>query len=69
VIGSIVPGAGQVSLVVTGAYGPDYVLLTSTNLNTWQVLMTTNSPASPVTLVDTNAPADAARFYRIQLGP
>ena len=70
VIGSIVPGAGQVSVTVTGPYGgPDYTLLTSTNLSTWQVLLTTNSPATSVTLVDTNAPADAARFYRIQLGP
>jgi hypothetical protein len=69
VVNSIVPGAGQVSLVVTGAYGPDYTVLTSTDLTTWQVLLTTNSPTSPVSLLDTNAPVDAARFYRIQLGP
>jgi hypothetical protein len=45
-------------------------LLTTTNLMTgsWQVLYTTNSPVTPLTLVDTN-PADPARFYRIQLGP
>jgi hypothetical protein len=34
----------------------------------WQPLFTTNSPALPVTLVDTNH-ADTARFYRIQIGP
>jgi hypothetical protein len=32
------------------------------------VLYTSNSPAMPLTLVDTNS-ADAARFYRVQLGP
>jgi hypothetical protein len=48
-------------------------VLTSTNLATpltnWQVLLTTNSPVSlPVTLVVTNF-NNAARFYRIQIGP
>ncbi|MGD0206547.1 MAG: hypothetical protein ABSC89_02925 [Verrucomicrobiota bacterium] len=60
------------SLVATGAVGPDYTLWVSTNLMSWQVLFTTNSPVTPVTLVDTNFsdPFSApVRFYRIQLGP
>jgi hypothetical protein len=57
------------SLVVNGPLGPDYTLWTSTNLTSWQALFTTNSPVTPVTLVDTNASADPVRFYRIQLGP
>ena len=58
-----------VSLVATGALGPDYTLWVSTNLTSWQVLFTSNSPVIPVTLVDTNRNNYPARFYRIQLGP
>ncbi len=59
---------GQVNLVVNGDQGPDYILLTSTDLVNWLPLYTNYSPILPVTLVDTNS-TDAARFYRIQLGP
>ena len=55
--------------MATGAVGPDYTVLISTNLTSWQVLFTSNSPVTPVTLVDTNFNAYTARFYRIQLGP
>lgn len=69
VLGSIAASSGQVSLVVNGPAGPDYTLLTSTNLIDWQELFTTNSPATPLTLVNTNLNAAPACFYRIQLGP
>ena len=65
---SISASGGQVTLAVGGPFGPDYTLWTSTNLTDWQMLLTTNSPVTPVTFVDTNLP-DSARFYRIQLGP
>jgi hypothetical protein len=68
VVNSISSTAGQVALTVTGAAGPDYIVLTSTNLVDWQALLTTNPPALPVTMVLTNSP-DPVRFYRIQLGP
>jgi glucuronoarabinoxylan endo-1,4-beta-xylanase len=68
VLASVTLANGQVNLVVNGDYGPDYTLLTSTDLINWQALFTTNSPVLPITLVDTNA-TDAARFYRIQIGP
>ncbi|MGB8367903.1 MAG: hypothetical protein WCF71_01270 [Verrucomicrobiia bacterium] len=69
-VSSINVSCGQVSLVATGAVGPDYTVLISTNLTNWQVLFTSNSPPTPVTLVDTNNPgAYTARFYRIQPGP
>jgi len=68
-ISSISVSGGQVSLVATGAVGPDYTLWASTNLTSWQVLFTSNSPVTPVTLVDTNFKANPVRFYRIQLGP
>jgi hypothetical protein len=68
-VSSISVAGGQVSLVATGALGPDYTLWASTNLTSWQVLFTSNSPVIPVTLVDTNFNAHPVRFYRIQLGP
>jgi glucuronoarabinoxylan endo-1,4-beta-xylanase len=69
VVGSATVLGGQVNLMVSGPQGPDYTLLTTTNLaGDWQVLYTTNSPVTPLTLADTNPP-DPARFYRIQLGP
>jgi glucuronoarabinoxylan endo-1,4-beta-xylanase len=68
-VSSINVAGGQVNLVATGAVGPDYTLWASTNLMSWQVLFTSNSPVTPVTLVDTNFNANPVRFYRIQLGP
>jgi glucuronoarabinoxylan endo-1,4-beta-xylanase len=68
-LSSITASGGQLNLAITGPVGPDYTLWTTTNLATgWQVLFMTNSPVTPFTLVDTNF-NDAARFYRIQLGP
>jgi glucuronoarabinoxylan endo-1,4-beta-xylanase len=68
VIGSVTISAGLVNLAVSGPQGPDYTLLTSTNLADWQPLLTTNPAAMPFGLTDTNA-SDAARFYQLQLGP
>jgi hypothetical protein len=58
-LGSITASGGQVRLLINGPLGPDYTLLTSTNLTDWQVLFTTNSPVPPVTLMDTNLNGDA----------
>jgi glucuronoarabinoxylan endo-1,4-beta-xylanase len=68
VIGSVTVWAGHANLLVNGPEGPDYTLLTSTNLLDWQPLLTTVPAAVPFTLTDTNL-SDAARFYRFQLGP
>jgi len=70
-VGSIATTNGQVTLVLNGPQGPDYTVLTTTNLIApidWQVLMTTNSPVTPVTLT-LPLTADPMRFYRIQIGP
>ena len=69
---SINASNGQVTLVLNGPQGPDYTVLTSTNitdpLSSWEVLLTTNSPVTPVTLMIpiTDGPV---RFYTIQIGP
>jgi hypothetical protein len=57
-----------VGFVLTGDAGPDYTLLTSTNLIDWEALFTTNPPALPFSVMDTNR-GDTQRFYRLQLGP
>ena len=59
---------GQLTLTATGMLGPDYLLLTSTNLSNWELLWTSNSPAIPVTFNLTNT-SEMQRFYRLQLGP
>ena len=58
----------QVALKISGGQGPDYTLLTSTNLFDWQPIITSNSPVTPFVLVDTNV-SDTARFYRLKLSP
>jgi hypothetical protein len=68
VLGSVALFGEQASLVVNGSQGPDYTLLSSTNLINWQALFTTNSPEMPLTLVDVNA-TNVIRFYRVQIGP
>lgn len=59
---------GKPTLTINGPQGPDYTILTSTNLTFWQPLLITNSPALPLTLTDTNSSVPA-RFYRLQIGP
>lgn len=70
VVGSVTVASGQVNVMVNGPQGPDYTLLTTTNLaGGWQALYTIGSTNTPVTqMTDTNAP-DPARFYRIEFGP
>ncbi|HUA37512.1 MAG TPA: hypothetical protein VMA35_03830, partial [Candidatus Sulfopaludibacter sp.] len=71
-VSSIGTTGGLVMLVLNGPQGPDYTVLTTTNLtdpvSAWQVLLTTNSPATPVTLT-VPMTADPVRFYTIQIGP
>jgi hypothetical protein len=59
---------GQVNMTVNGPQGPDYTLLTSSNLFSWQMLLKTNSPVTPFTISDTNL-NQPARFYKFQIGP
>jgi arabinoxylan arabinofuranohydrolase len=65
---SILAAGNSFNLAIAGPTGPDYTLLTSTNLSDWQPLFTTNSPVTPFTLTVTNQ-NDPARFYQIQVGP
>jgi glucuronoarabinoxylan endo-1,4-beta-xylanase len=68
-VSAISVSATQALLTVTGAVGPDYTLWGSTDLVSWKLLQTSNSPPIPVTLTDTNVTAYPDRFYRIQIGP
>jgi glucuronoarabinoxylan endo-1,4-beta-xylanase len=69
VVSSITLTGEQIDLLVDGPSGPDYTLLTSTNLLDWNPILTVPSPTPPVTLTDTNYPNGPERFYRVQLGP
>jgi hypothetical protein len=60
---------GALQFQVTGDFGPDYSIETSTNLVNWTVVMTTNSPLLPWLLINSNAASDPQRFYRVLLGP
>jgi hypothetical protein len=60
---------GQFGLWVTGDAGPDYTILTSTNLVSWSAMSTSTPVALPWFWTDTNPPVGKTRFYRTVLGP
>jgi hypothetical protein len=60
---------GNMNVVVSGTQGPDYTVLTSTNLTSWQLAFTTNSPVLPWVFTYTNSAAIPDLFFRIGLGP
>jgi glucuronoarabinoxylan endo-1,4-beta-xylanase len=66
--GNVSFGQGQFSMAIAGPQGPDYTLLMSTDLVTWQSIFTTNSPVMPFTFTDPNA-TNPNQFYQIQIGP
>jgi glucuronoarabinoxylan endo-1,4-beta-xylanase len=68
IVNGVSLSSGQVNLTVNGPEGPDYTLLTSSNLMSWQALLKTNSPAIPFTISDTNL-NQPDRFYKFQIGP
>ncbi|HVU26435.1 MAG TPA: glycoside hydrolase [Verrucomicrobiae bacterium] len=68
IISSVNLNQGQFRITINGPQGPDYTLLTSTNLMDWQTVFMTNSPVTPFILTGINF-ADPTRFYRIQIGP
>jgi len=60
---------GQPVLTVDGTQGPDYTVLTSTNLLNWQPLFTTNAPVVPVTFTLPVNATNRAAFFRVEMGP
>jgi glucuronoarabinoxylan endo-1,4-beta-xylanase len=66
-ITSIAVSGQTITLTAQGIQGPDYTLLTSTNLTTWQTVLTTNPPALPVTLIYTNTQPGLDCFFRVEL--
>jgi hypothetical protein len=60
---------GQLGFWINGDTGPDYTILASTNLTSWNPIFTINSPSLPCYWVDTNSVACPFRYYRIVLGP
>ncbi|HEX7577646.1 MAG TPA: hypothetical protein VF430_06380 [Verrucomicrobiae bacterium] len=60
---------GQITLMVGGDYGPDYLIQVSTDLILWQNVFTNLSPTPPFNWTDTGATDFTSRFYRVLLGP
>jgi hypothetical protein len=66
---SVSLSGGALQFQVTGDFGPDYSIETSTNLVNWTILTTTNSPALPWLWLDSQTAPLPASFYRVKLGP
>jgi len=60
---------GQFGFLINGDTGPDYTILASTNLTSWNPVFTSNSLPVPCFWVDTNSLSYPIRFYRTVLGP
>jgi len=60
---------GQFGFGINGDTGPDYTILASTDLISWNPVFTTNSPALPCFWYDTNTLSYPNRYYRAVLGP
>jgi len=60
---------GQLNLTVAGDVGPDYRLLASSNLATWELVLTTNPVDLPLRLRVPVRADHPQQFYRVVLGP
>jgi len=60
---------GYFQVIIAGTTDKTYVLQASTNLINWIPISTNIPSATPFTLVDSNAPGFALRFYRAVLVP
>ena len=67
-LSNVSAAGGPFGFTVSGQSGPDYAVLTSTNLTQWTTVFVTNSPALPFSFADPTTNA-SRRFYRIKLGP
>lgn len=62
-------GGGTYQMQISGDIGPDYIIQASTNLVTWESLVTTNPTAMPFVWSDSAADNYPARYFRVLLGP
>jgi hypothetical protein len=69
-LGSSTITNGNFGFSIDGDAGPDYTVLTTTNLMAdWNPVSTFNSPTLPFFWADTNQTASPVQFYQILLGP
>ena len=61
--------SSQLQLSIQGQTGPDYTLLTSTNLIDWIPIFTNTPTTFPFVWTDTNTSQYPKRFYQLRLGP
>jgi len=55
---------GEITLTISSALGDSFVLETSTNLLSWQVLSNLTMTNQPLQFLDTTAPGERTRYYR-----
>ncbi len=60
---------GQFAMQISGMTGPDYIIVTSTNLQQWSDLSTNLQPTTPFQFTDPAAGGFSQRFYRVRLAP
>ncbi|MSU57851.1 MAG: fibronectin type III domain-containing protein [Pedosphaera sp.] len=60
---------GIVRFEILANTGLNYALLATTNFTDWEIVATLNPTNCPFELVDTNAPAFTARYYRVSASP
>jgi glucuronoarabinoxylan endo-1,4-beta-xylanase len=65
---NISAGGNGVILTIHGPAGMQYTLYSSTDLSTWQEVLTTNPPTMPISWTDTNA-SPSSKFYSAQYVP
>jgi hypothetical protein len=58
---------GHFRLLVSGDFGPDYLLQSSDNLTNWTTWQMTNSPTPPFWMILTGMNSSANRFFRLNL--
>jgi len=54
---------------IAGDFGPDYSILSSTNLRSWVLVYTTNQPQMPFLFGGPGVLGQQTSFYRVRLGP
>lgn len=66
-LANTVMGTSNFTFSVSGDLGPDYAVLSSTNLQSWTLLFVANPVTMPVQISITNPPAGPRTFYRLEL--
>ena len=68
-IAPVVLAGNRFQMSVTGNFGPDYFVQSSSNLLNWSTVFFTNTPLLPFQFIDVISGGASKRFFRVLLGP